>query len=189
MTARGRRVTSSLAARPARGSTNHDLGLGLVDASVVAVAERLGLTEIATPTYRDSPSCARPMRHCSRSFPAEPVEHERRRRRSHDRFGFRCIGGFKPIFISRETVRLQVFQCASVVTRIDGFRGSSPRVRFTTCETPGKTILRVLSRGEERTTARRCRRGARAPRKRRRELTPGSGSLVPDPHWVPMARP
>jgi uncharacterized protein len=31
----------------------HDLGLGLVDASVVAVAERLGLTAIATMNYRD----------------------------------------------------------------------------------------------------------------------------------------
>lgn len=28
--------------------TYHDLGLGLVDASVIAVAERLGITEIAT---------------------------------------------------------------------------------------------------------------------------------------------
>jgi predicted nucleic acid-binding protein len=34
-------------------TTYHDLGLGLVDASVVAVAERLGLTEIATLNYRD----------------------------------------------------------------------------------------------------------------------------------------
>lgn len=32
--------------------TYHDLGLGLVDASVVAVAERLGITQIATLDHR-----------------------------------------------------------------------------------------------------------------------------------------
>ncbi|MCI0635397.1 MAG: PIN domain-containing protein, partial [Actinobacteria bacterium] len=34
-------------------ATYHDLGLGLVDASVVAVAERLGVTTIATFIVRD----------------------------------------------------------------------------------------------------------------------------------------
>ena len=33
--------------------TYHDLGLGLVDASIVAVAERLGITTIATMNHRD----------------------------------------------------------------------------------------------------------------------------------------
>ena len=33
--------------------TYHDLGLGLVDASVVAVAERLGVTTLATLNHRD----------------------------------------------------------------------------------------------------------------------------------------
>lgn len=34
-------------------ATYHDLGLGLVDASLVAVAERLGVTTIATLNLRD----------------------------------------------------------------------------------------------------------------------------------------
>lgn len=34
-------------------TTYHDLGLGLVDASVIAVAERLGITTIATFNHRD----------------------------------------------------------------------------------------------------------------------------------------
>jgi predicted nucleic acid-binding protein len=33
--------------------TYSDLGLGLVDASVVAVAERLGISEVATTNHRD----------------------------------------------------------------------------------------------------------------------------------------
>lgn len=32
--------------------TYHDLGLGLVDASVIAVAERLGITQVATLDHR-----------------------------------------------------------------------------------------------------------------------------------------
>jgi uncharacterized protein len=39
-----------------------DLGLGLVDASIVAVAERLKLTEIATMNHRDF-AVVRPV-HC-----------------------------------------------------------------------------------------------------------------------------
>ena len=34
-------------------ATYHDLGLGLVDASIIAVAERLGQTTIATMNHRD----------------------------------------------------------------------------------------------------------------------------------------
>jgi uncharacterized protein len=42
--------------------TYADLGLGLVDASIIAVAERLKLTEIATMNYRDF-AVVRPV-HC-----------------------------------------------------------------------------------------------------------------------------
>lgn len=42
--------------------TYHDLGLGLVDASIVAVAERLAITTLATMNHRDF-TVVRP-RHC-----------------------------------------------------------------------------------------------------------------------------